>query len=357
MLHLSVLTTSPSLALSSLLLQLFSVEDSLGYSIHLSINLQAYSSDEEEEMLIVVLDDDDDLVVGKSKQATGTANSYNTNNASSQARSRTNSQQRNSRNGSGNTHHRNSPGKSSRHRDHPNKSKNQNYNNRDQRNTNGRPQQRPQIDTQKLSQRLNNIKQEQSRQSSRAGSPRTDRGLGERSPSLTGSMHSSYSDPGIVVDKPRAVIAKPVERRRKKRRPRPEPEGASWDPADLDELDKLLYNDEPIFSDYGTEDEADSAGTTRQRQSGFSIAAFAIGLGLNSNTMIKYTIISTELQNIVRVSLKMVRRSYLLMVWYSLLDLALIGQLLLVLLGHCSSSSSHIMFIPTAPFSLAHTHR
>ncbi|KAF6017251.1 Tm1 [Bugula neritina] len=76
----------------------------------------------------------------------------------------------------------------------------------------------------------------------------------------------------------------------------------------MDEFDKLIYNDEPIFSDYGTdEDNSHEKGSKPQRRPGFSIAAFTIGLGLNSNTMIKYTIIGTELQNIIRVSLKMVR--------------------------------------------------
>lgn len=299
---LLTLSNTTSQVFTFLLLGLFSVEDNLDYSIYLSIDLQAYSSDEEEEMLIVVLDDDDDLVVGKSKQATSNSSSYSNN------RSRT--PQHNNRGSP--TQHRNSPGKSSKRRDYPNKPKNQGYNNRDQRQTNSRPQQRPQINVQKLSQRLNNIKQEQSRQSSRGASPRKDRGSAENSPSLPSSMHSSHHSDSGFTDRPHAVIAKPVERRRKKRRPRPDPEGASLDPSDMDELDKLIYSDEPIFSDYGTDDESNSSATP-QRRPGFSIAAFAIGLGLNSNTMIKYTIISTELQNIIRVSLKMVRRNYFLL--------------------------------------------
>lgn len=257
-------------------------------------------------MLIVVLDDDDDLVVGKSKPVTNNASSCNASNSNSHQRPRTNHSQHSPRNGT--THHRNSPSRSSKRREYSNKPKNQ----RDQRQmqTNTRTQQRPMIDTQKLSQRLNNIKQEQNRHGSRAGSPRYDRASADTSSSVTSSMHSSYSD--STTEKPHAVIAKPVERKRKKRRPRPDPEGAAFDPIDMDELDKLIYSDEPIFSDYGSEEERETPNTPRQRRPGFSIAAFAIGLGLNSNTMIKYTIISTELQNIIRVSLKMVIKSYFL---------------------------------------------
>jgi len=267
-----------------------------------------YSSDEE-EMLIVVLDDDDDLVVGKSKNNIPVSHQK--------------LPQRSSNVGSPYTprhssvpHHRKSPNRS-KPRDWEtssfgggyNKSRHRNQVSKDQRcqtfqqQADSRTYQRPVINAQKIAQRLNNIKQDQHKQSSRAGSPRSEKTTPDRS-FESNNLQNFISN----SEKPHAVIAKPVERRRKKRRPRPEPEGAPLDYADMDEFDKLIYNDEPIFSDYGTdEDNSHEKGSKPQRRPGFSIAAFTIGLGLNSNTMIKYTIIGTELQNIIRVSLKMVR--------------------------------------------------
>lgn len=259
-------------------------------------------------MLIVVLDDDDDLVVGKYKRHHKLSSSK----SACVANSRNNSHSR-----SDTSHNRMSPVKhTGGHREYSKSKHRKEANYRDatkehrphqqQHHGGAKAAQRPIINTQKLAQRLNNIKQDEHRHSVRSGSPTMRRITPERSPSLSGSMHSSTSESNFVV-RPHAVIAKPVERRKKKRRVRPEPEGAPLDPADMDELDKLINSDEPIFSDYGTDEETETV-SRPQRRPGFNIAAFAIGLGLNSNTMIKYAIIGTELQNIVRVSLKMVRK-------------------------------------------------
>lgn len=281
-------------------------------------------------MLIVVLDDDDDLVTGRSKDKNNMNSSWHQQHQQHRQSATSHGTPPNHRRQQQNS--RNSPGKHSgkQYRDSPNDS-NKRRQQRDQRNQNrdynqrqgsGNASQqqnynrgnRPQINTQKLAQRLNDIKHDQERQSSRGRSPRKERTTPDKSPysSMNTSMHSSYSEPSMhnsyTLEKPHAVIAKPVERRKKKRRPRPDPEGASQEPYELDELDKLLDKTEPIFSDYGTESESESETPNRPpRRGGFSIAAFSIGLGLNSNTMIKYTIIGTELQNIIRVSLRMVR--------------------------------------------------
>ena len=301
------------------------------------------SSDDEGEMLIVVLDDDDDLVTGKSKNNNSMNSSWHQQQQNQQYRQSATSHgtpPNHRRQHHQNSSSRNSPGKHSgkpqQYRDSPNdngkrrqqrdqRSYNRDYNQR-QGGGNNYSQQcrgnRPQINTQKLAQRLNDIKHDQERHAGGRGrSPRKDRTTPDKSPysSMNTSMHSSYSEPSMhnsyTVEKPHAVIVKPVERRKKKRRPRPDPEGASLEPYEMDELDKILNQSEPIFSDYGSESESESEHPNRpQRRGGpgFSIAAFTIGLGLNSNTMIKYAIIGTELQNIIRVSLRMVRNLFLI---------------------------------------------
>ncbi|XP_055956357.1 tropomyosin alpha-1 chain isoform X11 [Patella vulgata] len=97
---------------------------------------------------------------------------------------------------------------------------------------------------------------------------------------------------------------------------RPEPEGAPPSVANMDEYDRIIYSDEPIFSDVDiSADEGISVQKERperprssrpQRQSknGGIFIPVCSQLGLNSNTMIKFAIIGTELQNVVRISLK-----------------------------------------------------
>lgn len=273
--------------------------------MNVSLNFQAYSSDEE-EMLIVVLDDDDELVIGKSNHNVPTPSA---------------TQQQHSRRGStpqryanNNNNQRNSPcrtaNKSSKYKQRNSQSSGRTEQKCDTPSTNSSRNQRerPVINTQKLAQRLQNIKQDQDR---RAKSPRKEKTTPEKSSSDSCTMKLSHSEPqfNIPLERPHARIAKPVERKKKKKRTRPDPEGAPLDPAEMDELDKILCSNELLFSDYGSEEESSEKSDVapkRSNRSGFSIAAFAIGLGLNSNTMIKYAIISTELQNIIRVSLKMV---------------------------------------------------
>lgn len=255
-------------------------------------------------MLIVVLDDDDELVVGKGKQPSSsqgtrsTATNRYTNNNNNYNRSSPSRTQKNSKHKQRNTPPSN--------RESTNKPYQPSNTNRQQQ------RERPSINTQKLAQRLHNIKQDQDRHS-RGKSPKYDRTTPEKTRDAYDdnvSLRFSQSDPQfhVPLDKPHAKIAKPVERKKKKRRTvRPDPEGAPLDPAEMDELDKLLGSCEPLFSDYGTDDENEKSENTPARPSrGLGLAAFAIGFGLNSNTMIKYTIIGTELQNIIKVSLRMV---------------------------------------------------
>lgn len=256
-------------------------------------------------MLIVVLDDDDELVIGKSNRNVSSPS------VTQQQSRKGSTPQRHINN---NNNQRNSPcrtpNKNSKHKQRSTQNNSRNEQKPHTPTNSTRTQrERPVINTQKLAQRLQNIKQDQDR---RAKSPRKERTTPERSPCNSSyTMKLSHSEPQFPtpLERPHARIAKPVERKKKKKRARPDPEGAPLDPAEMDELDKILCSSEPLFSDYGTDEESNDktdVATKRSNRSGFTIAAFAIGLGLNSNTMIKYAIISTELQNIIRVSLKMV---------------------------------------------------
>lgn len=98
---------------------------------------------------------------------------------------------------------------------------------------------------------------------------------------------------------------------------RPEPEGGNTTTnVTMDEFDKVIYNNDPLFSDLELSDkEGDSElqVPSRQRRQTRMIGVGSSGIfipctqfGLNSNTMIKFAIISTELQNVLQVSLKRV---------------------------------------------------
>lgn len=262
-------------------------------------------------MLIVVLDDDDELVIGKSNLNVPSPS------VTQQQYAKGSTPQRHAIN---NNNQRNSPSraanKNCKHKQRSSQSSSRNeHKSHTVTNSSRTQRERPVINTQKLAQRLQNIKQDEDK---RAKSPRKERATPEKIPSDGYSMKLSHSEPQFPVplERPHARIAKPVERKKRKKRARPDPEGAPLDPAEMDELDKILCNSEPLFSDYGSDEESkDKSDITPKRpnRSGFSIAAFAIGLGLNSNTMIKYAIISTELQNIIRVSLKMVCIHFILL--------------------------------------------
>ncbi|XP_014773975.1 tropomyosin Tod p 1.0102 isoform X15 [Octopus bimaculoides] len=96
---------------------------------------------------------------------------------------------------------------------------------------------------------------------------------------------------------------------------RPEPEGGNTTSnVTMDEFDKVIYNNDPLFSDLELSDkEGDSElqVPSRQRRQTRLMGVGSSGIvipctqfGLNSNTMIKFAIISTELQNVLQVSLK-----------------------------------------------------
>ncbi|CAH1797424.1 unnamed protein product [Owenia fusiformis] len=73
---------------------------------------------------------------------------------------------------------------------------------------------------------------------------------------------------------------------------RPEPEGSVFCPTT--ELDKIIHNNDPLFSDI--EDLPDEPERPqRSRRRGF---VPCLQLGVNSNTIIKFTIIGTEIQNV-----------------------------------------------------------
>ena len=100
---------------------------------------------------------------------------------------------------------------------------------------------------------------------------------------------------------------------------RPEPEGGnSTSMVHMDEYDKVIYNNDPLFSDLELSDkeegsEQQSASNRPRRpprmmgtNGGSGIIFPCLQFGINSNTMIKFAIIGTELQNVLQVSLKRV---------------------------------------------------
>lgn len=91
---------------------------------------------------------------------------------------------------------------------------------------------------------------------------------------------------------------------------RPEPEGGN--PVNLvpmDEFDRVIYNNDPLFSDIEVSEEEDQSQKPQRpsrapRPGGLMFSC--LSLGIQSNTMIKYAIIGTEVQNILKVSLRRV---------------------------------------------------
>lgn len=91
---------------------------------------------------------------------------------------------------------------------------------------------------------------------------------------------------------------------------RPEPEGGN--PVNLvpmDEFDRVIYNNDPLFSDIDISEEEDQSQKPQRpsrapRPGGLMFSC--LSLGIQSNTMIKYAIIGTEVQNILKVSLRRV---------------------------------------------------
>ncbi|XP_065942501.1 tropomyosin isoform X18 [Magallana gigas] len=89
---------------------------------------------------------------------------------------------------------------------------------------------------------------------------------------------------------------------------RPEPEGGN--PVNLvpmDEFDRVIYNNDPLFSDIDISEEEDQSQKPQRpsrapRPGGLMFSC--LSLGIQSNTMIKYAIIGTEVQNILKVSLR-----------------------------------------------------
>lgn len=102
---------------------------------------------------------------------------------------------------------------------------------------------------------------------------------------------------------------KPKKKRKKgKTCKRPEPEGGNAQPSYLNpmsEFDRVIYSNEPLFSDLEISDNENSEIPERPvrtpRPGGAMIPC--LQLGMHSNTMIKFAIIGSEIQNLLRVSL------------------------------------------------------
>lgn len=113
--------------------------------------------------------------------------------------------------------------------------------------------------------------------------------------------------------KPKSKDSSKSEKHKKKLKSsrRPDPEGGNSSVNDMDEYDRVIYSNEPIFSDLELSDEESKSTKpcrpprpARQTREGVIIPCFQ--LGINCNTMIKLAIIGTELQNVLRVSMKRV---------------------------------------------------
>lgn len=77
----------------------------------------------------------------------------------------------------------------------------------------------------------------------------------------------------------------------------------------MDEFDRVIYNNDPLFSDIDISEEEDQSQKPQRpsrapRPGGLMFSC--LSLGIQSNTMIKYAIIGTEVQNILKVSLRRV---------------------------------------------------
>ncbi|XP_013405940.1 uncharacterized protein LOC106170580 [Lingula anatina] len=126
------------------------------------------------------------------------------------------------------------------------------------------------------------------------------------------------SDDGSVVDeeteeetkKKKKVKVKKEKRSKSSDRDvslRPDPEGGNArPPCNMDEYDAVIYSNKPIFSDV---EEVESDVISREelpKQRSMRNPSFSFAQMLNSNTMLKFAIIGTEIQNILRVSLRTV---------------------------------------------------
>ena len=87
---------------------------------------------------------------------------------------------------------------------------------------------------------------------------------------------------------------------------RPEPEGSllAWD--FMDEFEKTVYNNDPLFSDLEDNPELDAQVKTEsdrfhKRSSQSVMNIFASALSFNTNTMMKFAIIQTELKNLIEI--------------------------------------------------------
>jgi len=97
-----------------------------------------------------------------------------------------------------------------------------------------------------------------------------------------------------------------------KKSKRPEPEGRSAPfPKIMSEYDKVIFNDDPLFSDLDDDDDDDPIRmeqikneAERYHKRAHHSDMFAAAQMVNTNTMLKFAIIGAELQNIIQVSLK-----------------------------------------------------
>jgi hypothetical protein len=121
-------------------------------------------------------------------------------------------------------------------------------------------------------------------------------------------------DKGLSDGETGEKVKKSKKDKTKKKKPRssssvrPEPEGGN--PVNIlpmDEYDRVLYSDDPLFSDMEISEPEEEPNQKPRRSSRPGGLLFScLSMGIQSNTMIKYAIIGTEVQNILKVSLRRV---------------------------------------------------
>ncbi|XP_048732489.2 tropomyosin isoform X21 [Ostrea edulis] len=118
-------------------------------------------------------------------------------------------------------------------------------------------------------------------------------------------------DKGLSDGETAEKVKKGKKDKTKKKKPRssssvrPEPEGGN--PVNIlpmDEYDRVIYSDDPLFSDMEISEEEEPNQKPRRPSRPGGLMFSCLSLGIQSNTMIKYAIIGTEVQNILKVSLR-----------------------------------------------------
>lgn len=128
--------------------------------------------------------------------------------------------------------------------------------------------------------------------------------------SIAENNDSSQKDDSSKPNNPELVCT--CHKRSKSKTRRPDPEGGpnvSSSLVPIDEYDRIIYNKEPLFSDVEENailDDQIKKDMERYHKRVQNPDIFSAALMVNSNTLLKFAIIGTELQNISNTSLRRV---------------------------------------------------